>query len=785
MKIRNSFYRFPTLLSLLIFNFFSNILSQEVLDVLPEEGRNELFHTYLMEELDTLSAKRVNEVVTALSTLELLQTRQEQLRSDYLMLIGDLPEKTPLNATIVGTVEEEDYNIEKIYFESRPNHHVTANFYYPTDSEGPFPAILVTCGHYPVAKTIDLYQNLCILLATNGFAVLIVDPICQGERNQIINPLTGGLYYSNESGTKAHSRLDVGATLVGSSVMAYELWDNHRSIDYLYTRPEVDTNKIGCTGSSGGGAQATYLVAFDERIKVAAVNSYIMNEPTLFSTIGPQTGSQNLSYEGLYSIDHPDYITMFAPKPFMILAATQDFFDIEGTHETYAEAQLVYEKLGVSEKLGYFEYNDEHGYSQPKREAAVKWFRTWFYNDANSVTEPEDQNILPNADLLVTETGQVYTNFEGEKTVQDFNLEYALNFANTREDFWTNQTKDSCLNKVKELIMLDDEYEVPVAEVVETISRENYKIEKIKLTSKNLTPITGLMFIPDNLSSAAQAVLYVDGRGKSTDAEAGGIIEKVYVDSGKVVFAIDVRGFGETTDNPSKNETKHGNNEHRNSVISLYIGKTLIGQRVEDIQKAMDYLADRDEVDGTDVSIVGIDRAGTSVLHAAALDSRYKEVVIRQWTDTSWVTVVEDPTALNNMTHVVPSALKYYDLPNLVEAISPRQVFYMEEPVITDINENVIRTTNNVLLEQNFPNPLIQNTTIAYTISGPGKVLLKIFNNSGQEVMVLVNEFQLADQYKIEIDGSELKTGIYFYQLSVDDKHGKQSDTKKMVVLRN
>lgn len=780
MKNINILIRYLIVFISFIINLYTG-KTQEVLDVLPEEGRNELFHSYLMDLVDSLSAKRKAAVDTALTSQEKMETRQQKLREDYLMLIGDLPEKTELNDSVVGTIERDGYNIDKVYYESRPNHHVTANFYYPVTGGGPFPGILVTCGHYPVAKAINLYQDLCIDLVKSGFAVLIVDPICQGERNQIINPENGELYYSNQSGTKAHSRLDVGATLVGSAIMAYELWDNYRSIDYLYTRTEVDTSKIGCTGSSGGGAQATYLVAFDQRIKVAAVNSYIMNEPTLFKTIGPQTGSQNLSYEGLYEIDHPEYIAMFAPKPFMILAGTQDFFDINGTHETYAEAQKIYDILGVPDNLGYFEYNDGHGYSQPKREEAVKWFRTWFYDDNSSYTESPLQIILQYDSLLVTETGQVYTNFEDEKVVQDFNLELALNYAEQRANFWSTQTKDSCLNKVKDLIKLDTNYNTPHVEITESITRQGYTIEKIKLTDNNLTPVTGLMFVPDDATSETPAVVYVDGRGKSTDAADGGLIEQVYVDSGKAVFAIDVRGFGETTDNPAKNESKHGNNEHRNSVISLYVGKTLIGQRVEDIMKATGYLFTRSDIDTTSVSIVGIDRAGTAVLHAAALNPEYNEVIIRKWTDTTWITVVNDPTVLNNMTHVVPSALKYYDLPDLINAIAPVPVKYMAEPeIISGINESDMPENVNHMLGQNYPNPFNESTSIVYSIPSSGSVLLKVFDNLGREVRVLVDNYQHQGRYKVKMEALDIKPSVYFYQLLLN---GKILDTRKMIVL--
>ncbi len=773
----------------LIFSFFTlflfsnSIIAEDDLNVLSDEGSDTLFHTWLIEEVEEQSAQRKEDVAKALQSKELIEARQEMLRSNYRSLLGDFPEKTDLNATIVGTISKSDYYIERLYFESSPNHHVTGNFYYPAnDEDGPFPTVLVTCGHYDEAKAADLYQRLCILFATNGIAALIVDPICQGERNQIIDTKdTTDLYYYNESGTKAHTRLDVGSNLVGTSVVAYELWDNYRAVDYLYTRTDiVDTSKIGLTGSSGGGAQATYLAAFDNRIKVTAVNSFITNEPTLFKTYGPQTGSQNLSYEGEYSIDHPDYIAMFAPKPFMILSATQDFFDIERTHETLEEVKKIYDTLGVPGKIGFFEYNDEHGYSKPKRQVAVKWFRTWFYNDTNSVTEPSDLDVCDEDELQVTSEGQVFLEFDDEKVVEKINSDSAISMVEDRSKFWQDQTHDSCLNKVKELIQLDEDYTTPTVTVTGTLQRDGYTIEKIKLTSGNLTPVTGLLFIPEGVSSDASAVLYIDGRGKDYEAAEGDIIEKIYVDSGKVVLSVDVRGFGETKDDESLNESKHGNIEHRNAVISNYIGKTLIGQRVEDIMKAIDYLSTRTEINSDSISIVGIDRAGTAVLHAAAIDERIKDVVIRQWTDTSWVTIVEQPTVKNNMTHVVQTALKYYDLPDLVNAISPRTVTYSEDPTLPETslieNDNI----KNTFSLHCYPNPVSNGAKFNYTINHSGKVSLKIFNCNGSEIIELVNLEQTAGSYQVQLESGQLNSGIYFYNLTLN---GNQTETNKLVVL--
>ncbi|MBN2274098.1 MAG: acetylxylan esterase [Bacteroidales bacterium] len=767
----------PVAIFMLIVN--SVIAQDEVLEVLPSDGRNKLFFDYLMEEVDTLMVSRNVTVTKALISSGQIEFYQTQLKQDYLRLLGQLPEKTPLNAVVTDTIECDGYNIEKVHYQSLPDHHVTANLYIPTTGTGPYPGILMAMGHYGGGKSNNLLQSLCIFLAQKGFVTLIVDFIGYAERDQVISPATGSLAYTGESGTTEHSVMDVGSVMAGTSVVAHILWDNHRGIDYLFTRPEVDTNRIGCTGSSGGGGQATYLAAFDDRIKVTVIDSYIMKEQVLFSTIGPQTGSQNLSYEGLYGIDHPDYMTMFAPKPFLITASTQDFFDINATRQAYAEAQLIYDTLGAPEKIGFFEVNASHGLNGAKNEATVKWFRTWFYDDTTSYPNPE-VDYLTNDTLTVSETGQVFTSFENEVTVTDLNIARADARASAREAFWLDNTRDSCLNMVRSLIRLNENTPEQVAESVDVIDRGNYTIDKIKITSGNHCPVTGLLFAPKANTEKLPAVLYVDGRGKKTDAGAGGLIEKVYVDSGKIVFAIDVRGFGETSDNPAYNDEKYRNKEHRNSVISLYVGKTLIGQRVEDIRKAMDYLITRSDVDPYNISIVGLDRAYTAVLHAAALDERYAEVTVRK-ADTSWMHIIENPTVAHNATHVVPSSILYYDLPDLVNAIAPRPVYYNPPDYVITSIENIFEDDNkSFVLSENYPNPFKNFTRISYTLHEPAHVMLIIYDHQGKEIQTLVNEHQHADRYDVSFQPEQPVSGIYFYQLIID---GEKTGTGKMIAF--
>src|SRR5262249_28491415 len=123
--------------------------------------------------------------VASLKTPDALQARAQRIRERFREALGELPERTPLNARVVGTLHRPGYTVERVIYESRPAHLVTANFYRP-DGDGPFPGVLVPCGHSANGKAAEPYQRVCSLLASNGVAVLCFDPIGQGERVQAL-----------------------------------------------------------------------------------------------------------------------------------------------------------------------------------------------------------------------------------------------------------------------------------------------------------------------------------------------------------------------------------------------------------------------------------------------------------------------------------------------------------------------------------------------------------------------------------------------------------------------
>ena len=215
---------------------------------------------------------------------------------------------------------------------------------YLPEGKPPFPGVLVPCGHSANGKAAETYQRICILLAKNGMAAFCYDPIGQGERIQKLD--ADGKPAIREGSTTEHTMAGIGALLVGRQVASYRIWDGLRALDYLAGRPEIDPARLGCTGNSGGGTMTAYLMALDDRIAVAAPSCYITSLERLFATIGPQDAEQNITGQVAAGMDHADYVTMRAPKPTLLSVGTRDFFDIQGSWDTFREVKLLYGRLG-------------------------------------------------------------------------------------------------------------------------------------------------------------------------------------------------------------------------------------------------------------------------------------------------------------------------------------------------------------------------------------------------------------------------------------------------------
>src|SRR3954453_15313732 len=204
--------------------------------------------------------------IAAVRTVADAERRKEVVRRKIVAALGGLPEYTgPLNARVTGRIQADGYVIEKIIYESLPGYYVTANLYRP-NQPGRCPGVLLQAGHTQEGKAEP--QVWAANLALKGFVSLAFDPAGQGEREQTYDQQLKG----PAAGWSVNEHIHAGAqsSLIGEGVGRYFLWDAKRSIDYLLTRPEVDPERLGAAGCSGGGALTTFMGALDSRIKAVA-----------------------------------------------------------------------------------------------------------------------------------------------------------------------------------------------------------------------------------------------------------------------------------------------------------------------------------------------------------------------------------------------------------------------------------------------------------------------------------------------------------------------------------
>lgn len=377
------------------------------------DASNSLIHYLNDEALKLLDAR--SEKVSQLTTQAKWKERQLQIRQAIWKTLGAFPKKTPLNAKTTGKIKKDGYCVENIIYESLPDFYVTGSLFIPDGIKAPAPAILFCSGHTREAYRKQSYQLPVLNLVRKGFIVLAIDPIGQGERLQYINPLTDESVIGASkliSIKREHSYPSAQIFLIGQSIARYFIWDGIRGIDYLISRKEVDPKRIGVHGNSGGGTQAAYISALDDRVAASAPACYITSYRRLMESIGVQDGEQ-VFYHGISEgIDHADFIEARAPKPTLIMATTNDFFSIQGTRETYREVKRVYEIFEKPDHIELAEDDFTHGYTKKNREAMYAFFQKHL-KLPGSCTE-ENVDYLTEAELQSTSTGHLLTSLGGE-----------------------------------------------------------------------------------------------------------------------------------------------------------------------------------------------------------------------------------------------------------------------------------------------------------------------------------------------------------------------------------
>ena len=475
-----------------------------------------------------------------------LQQLRGELRNSVLDMIGGLPtEKTDLRTSVTGRISANGFHIEKLIYQSLPGLYVTALVYVPEDGAPVHPAVLVPAGHSPQGKI--HYQDLCQRLVQRGYLVISWDPIGQGERSQFWDARTQKSRYNLICAE--HAVMGNLAYLVGTNLARWEVWDGIRAVDYLLTRPDVDSNRISITGTSGGGFQTALLGALDERIKVVIPSCYITALPMRVENrifADPDSDPEQDLFGFISNgVDHAGLLLMMYPRPVMVAAVTLDFFPMQGAHKSYSEVRRFYERFGYADRIGFTESYNQHQYSLKNQEAAL--------NFLDRFNKMPFQHGLPatttfsEADLRVTRSGQVSVDYPDAQPLTHFIATYSAEsskqkHASLAQLYRSEQDPEISSWTVKQYTGSVAQREVGW-EFVGSSTEGTVHIDRYVLHHSEYLEMPLLHFHNDRGQSKG-ALLWLKLQGKTDEKDWPHIAE--LLDDGYEVFSFDFRGMGET-----------------------------------------------------------------------------------------------------------------------------------------------------------------------------------------------------------------------------------------------
>ena len=598
---------------------------------------------------------------TGCATPAALKARQAEVRAKTVAALGGFPERTPLNAQVVGRVVRDGYAIEKVIFESRPKCYVTAHLFLPTDPKyrAPFPGVVSPCGHSLAGKNAPWYQRVGVTGAKMGVATLVYDPVEQGERHQLRDGRTSW------STTAEHNRMGHRAALLGWNTAQFRIWDGMRACDCLASRAEVDAKRLGVTGLSGGGTLSSYLNALDDRYVAGAPAGFLSTVRDVFDNCGPQDAEQVIFGQLKYGFNHLGIVSLRAPSAVMLVTSHADFFPYMGSLDTFENARKVFGMLGCPERVELMETAGPHHWYESTRHAAFHWIRRWTLDD--TAAWPQDRAALRRQDLAfagysnenagvafeepearnVTKTGFVL-DVPGARSVYE-----VMQDELARLDAGRGAPTPAAIRAVAGVRPVAELGVTPVANQEEAAA--DGKVVRVLLSrDDDLVPVPLVAFLP-TVQKGTPALFVTDGMRKSLEGDVRRLVAE-----GRAVAVAEMRGFGETAKGGSKAFYGAKRPDEEMAMLSFAIGENLVARRAEDVAIAARHFAAL--LGGkARVALEAHGAAAIPAAHAFALERELFASFASVKPPASWRQVLADPQIPYAFADVVHGALKIYD----------------------------------------------------------------------------------------------------------------------------
>jgi len=587
--------------------------------------------------------------------------RRTALRAAMFAAMGPFPEKEcALQPKDRGVLKRDGYRIEKLLFQSRPDVWVTVSAYVPESIKGKVPAVLAVHGHYPWARRDPAVQVYCLGLVKLGFFVLAVDAFGAGERH----PTPGKGAY--------HGAL-LGASLwpAGQTLLGMQVYDNRRAVDYLLTRPEVDGERLGVTGASGGGNQSMYAGALDERFKavvpVCSVGNYQAYLQAACCVCEVLPGALRFTEEG-------DVLGLVAPRALMVVSATQDSFQfsVAEADKSLNRSKAIFKLYDSENKVVHPHFESPHAYNQAMREAMYGWMTHWLKGEGDDKPIPE-----PAFEVEKVEDLACFGEGERPKTFV-FPTTFAAREAKRLLSAFDGQIRDhkeaweatavmllACLRT--EVFGGFPKSSRPDAKTFAAVNKDGVQTRPVKFEPEKGLPLLFLVRSKMGVKGPAPAclLLHLDGKAEALNHP----LVAALVEKGCTIVAPDLRATGEAK---PEGGVVHGAPDHNAAEHGVWVGRPLLGQWAFDVRCLLDWMATQPELNPERLSVIGIGQASVVALCAAATDERVYAIAALDAPATLVTKEVYAPGT--RMGLLAPNLFTVGDVPQLAALAAPRRL---------------------------------------------------------------------------------------------------------------
>jgi dienelactone hydrolase len=647
-------YRAPLLLLLAVpLLVFTSLPIQAPAQALGEPDRDApgdaMIQDYLRQETAKLEADFLGTVHTA-ADWNAIRPRLAQEFYDMLGL-WPLPARTPLHATVTGKLARDGYRVEMVHYQSCPGLYVTGNLYLPAVVAGnsKLPAILYVCGHSPRPRDGNktAYQSHGIWFARHGYVCLVLDTLEMGE--------IAGQHH----GTYRESRwwwISRGYTPAG-----VEGWNGVRGIDYLVERPEVDPERIGVTGISGGGAATYWITCADERVKAAVPVSGLADLESYISNRVINGHCDCMFLHNAYQWHFTRIPALIAPRPLLFINSDHDsIFPMDANERIINRLERLYSLFGASDRVDSVVSMGDHAYRQDIRASAFRFFNIYFKNDPRPVNDSEvdlvtgakpEQHPIPPEQLRVFRTDADLPKDEHNTRIDREFVPIAEVPVPAAATF--DRTKSELLTKLHRLSFHHFPDQIPAASLDHNAGPD--------LMFLNTEPAIKIRLRNPAMPKAKPRRIVVLVASTEVNEPPPEWLED-HAKESDVVFVCEPRGMGAS----SWTRRNPPNYVERSLVL---LGRTADSGRVWDLVATARFLRERFGKNG-EILLAGDGASGLLAAYAALLEPEITGVIVHH----------PPASHMDDSAPVLLNVLRVCDIPSALGMLAPRSLSMLDSP---------------------------------------------------------------------------------------------------------